>query len=177
MVVPATSGKTRSEGRPAKTGRPFRLGGYNSFMPALLSRNPKENIQIAKMLLEHIKKSDPSQAAVIALFGNLGAGKTTLAQIIASELGVKDTVKSPTFLILETYPISFDHFHRFVHVDAYRLDSPQELANLGFADFLKDSGNLIVIEWPEKAGPFVPEKATRVSLKFIDENTREIAWH
>ncbi len=146
-------------------------------MPAFLSRTPEDLQKIASMLLERALKNDSSEAALLALSGNLGAGKTTLTQALARELQIKDPVKSPTFLIMESYPVNYGRFHRFIHIDAYRLEHPSELGNLGFMDLLKEGGNLIVLEWPEKVLELVPESAVRVSLTFIDEKTREIIWH
>ena len=129
------------------------------------------------MLLERASQNDPSQATVLAFSGNLGSGKTTITQSIAKVLGVVDPVKSPTFLILETYQISFNHFHKLIHIDAYRLRDVKELANLGFTELLKNNENLIVVEWAERVGPIIPKNAIQVFLKFVDEDTREITWH
>ncbi len=145
-------------------------------MQNFLSKSLEDTEKVAGLILSRAKELPVDGALVIALSGNLGAGKTTLTQAIAKKLGIGARVKSPTFLIMETYPISFDRFHQLIHVDAYRMERPDEIKNLGFDSLLKNQSNLIVIEWPEKIPPFVPEKAFRVNLSFIDKNTREITF-
>jgi tRNA threonylcarbamoyladenosine biosynthesis protein TsaE len=145
-------------------------------MQNVLSKSLTDTEKIAELILDKAINVPVDGACVISMSGNLGAGKTTLTQQIAKKLGITDHVKSPTFLIMETYPISFNRFHKFTHVDAYRIENPKELGNLGFNDFLKDQSNLIVIEWPEKVAPFVPENAIHVNLSFVDKNVREISF-
>jgi len=145
-------------------------------MHNILAKSLSDTEKIAETILERAKNIPVDGSCVISLSGNLGAGKTTLTQLMAKKLGITDHVKSPTFLIMETYPISLGRFHKFIHLDAYRLDDQKELGNLGFADFLKDQENLIVIEWPEKVPMFVPENAIRVNLSFIDKDIREFTF-
>lgn len=145
-------------------------------MKNLITKSPSDTEKVARLVLEKTKTLPVEGALVICLTGDLGAGKTTLTQFLASDLGIKDKVKSPTFIIMESYPINFGRFHKFIHIDAYRLNKPEELANLGFMDLLKDQENLIVIEWPERVTSLIPENAFRVFLKHLDEKTREIIF-
>jgi len=85
---------------------------------------------------------------LVTLSGELGAGKSVLARAIIEALGVTERIKSPTYTLLETYQVEG---HRIAHLDLYRLDDPEELQYLGFDDVLAEH-NLILIEWPEKAG-------------------------
>jgi len=126
-------------------------------------------------------------ATVVTLSGDLGAGKTTFAQGIAKALGVAEAVTSPTFVIEKVYPIrDAPHsngagelqsgFKRLIHIDAYRLSGAQQLEVLKWDELLKDAGNLIVLEWPEKVAEAIPEWA--VALRFdIDGDGRIINIH
>lgn len=130
--------------------------------------------EIAKEILSLLPKNQ--RATVVALSGDLGAGKTTLTQSIAREFGIAGNIVSPTFVIMKKYAISKRQFATLVHIDAYRLDSPEDLRKLGWMELLADPSNLIVIEWPEKAGEAIPKDAFRISLSHKDDETREILY-
>lgn len=91
---------------------------------------------------------------VVALSGDLGAGKTTLARAILAACGHGGEVPSPTFTILESYP---ECTPPLVHADFYRLEDPAEVAELGLDDYR--AGAALIAEWPEKAGGFEGEAA------------------
>ncbi len=116
------------------------------------------------------------QAVVLGLIGDLGSGKTTFVQHLARALGVTEPVTSPTFVIEKVYPLSSQSWKRLIHFDAYRLDSPEELAKLRFAEQLADPGNLIVVEWAERVALLLPPDYRRLNFKFIDGETRELSW-
>jgi tRNA threonylcarbamoyladenosine biosynthesis protein TsaE len=85
---------------------------------------------------------------VITLSGELGAGKTTMTRAVLRRLGVTGAVKSPTFSLLELYPLSRLNCY---HFDFYRFSNPEEFESLGFRDFF-GAASICVIEWPERAG-------------------------
>ena len=96
----------------------------------------------------------------MALYGNLGSGKTTFTQFLAKALGVKEKILSPTFVIMKTYKRDTNtrihandtnRIRNLVHIDTYRLNSAKDLTSLGLKDLLKDKENILVIEWPEKS--------------------------
>jgi tRNA threonylcarbamoyladenosine biosynthesis protein TsaE len=89
---------------------------------------------------------------VVALSGELGAGKTTLAQAICRGYGVRGEVTSPTYAIVQEYEAERTPVF---HLDLYRLRGPEELANLGWDDLLAADA-LVLIEWPERAGAYLP---------------------
>lgn len=91
---------------------------------------------------------------VVALSGDLGAGKTSLARAIIAALGYQGEVPSPTFTIIETYETPFMRLP-IVHADFYRLKAPQEAAELGLDDYRE--GACLLAEWPECAGGFEEE--------------------
>ena len=111
---------------------------------------------------------------VICLGGDLGAGKTTLAQGIAAGAGVdeREYVNSPTFAILHEYHGRFPIYH----MDFYRLNSSDEVIALGLEEYIYGSG-VTLIEWFERARELVPESSLIIELFYTGENSREIAMH
>ncbi len=92
---------------------------------------------------------------MLALYGDLGAGKTTLTQLIAQAYGIKRAITSPTFALVLEYPITTGGL--LVHADLYRLTDPEGIWDLGFQDYL-DSGARMIVEWPERAGDNLPDR-------------------
>lgn len=154
-----------------RSSRPF---CYNTFMNHL-SKSIDETNKIAREFLNSLNPSNLS-AVVVALQGELGAGKTTFTQEIGKILGVEENMHSPTFVIEKIYQINFKGFKRLIHVDAYRLEKESELLHLGWESLIKEPENLVLIEWPENVAGIIPEKAKWISFKFIDETTREISY-
>ncbi|HEY4500559.1 MAG TPA: tRNA (adenosine(37)-N6)-threonylcarbamoyltransferase complex ATPase subunit type 1 TsaE [Candidatus Paceibacterota bacterium] len=119
-------------------------------------------------------------AFVVALSGDLGSGKTTFAKALAETFDIHEReVTSPTFVIMKSYNLDSKKFSfkKFVHVDAYRLEKAEEIEKLGWRKLLTDPANLIIIEWPENIREALPRNISRISFKFIDEDTREIVFN
>lgn len=98
---------------------------------------------------------------VIAISGELGAGKTTLAQAICRGAGVRDFVTSPTFALVQRYEGSRAPVY---HIDLYRLAGARELTNLGWDDVLRDDA-LVLVEWPERAEGHIPDDALHIEIE------------
>lgn len=132
---------------------------------------------VAKKLVADCEKGDKTWATVVALQGDLGAGKTTLTKQVAHILGVKGAITSPTFVIEKIYGLPRGKkFSRFIHIDAYRLQGSHELDALGWHEVVNDSQNLIFIEWPENVREALPENTLWVTLKHINKTAREMSW-
>lgn len=114
-------------------------------------------------------------ATVIALSGQLGAGKTAFVQVVAKTFGVTEIVSSPTFVIEKIYQLQGKDFKRLIHIDAYRLTSSEELLSLGWKEIVADSTNLIFLEWPEHVESIIPHLATCLTLTGSD-NERTIQY-
>ena len=99
---------------------------------------------------------------VIALAGDLGAGKTTLTQAICAGSGVTEPVTSPTFAIVHRYEAPRSPVY---HLDLYRLDKPSELVNIGW-DEIAASHALVIVEWPERAGELIPPQHVPIDLEY-----------
>lgn len=105
----------------------------------------------------------PGRAAtVIALSGDLGAGKTTFAQGAALTLGVREAVQSPTFVLEKVYALDGQKYTHLIHIDAYRLKGAHEMRILGWEELVREPGNLILVEWPERIEELIPEDAIRI---------------
>ncbi len=141
---------------------------------AVISKNLEETGRIARELLDRL--SPGGKATVLALQGDLGAGKTAFAQAVGRILGADENMASPTFVIMKIYEINFRGFKNLIHVDAYRLEKESELLHLGWEKIIEEPENLVLIEWPDNVPGAIPEDAKKISFKFIDESTREIDY-
>jgi tRNA threonylcarbamoyladenosine biosynthesis protein TsaE len=131
--------------------------------------------EIAKYIIDHATKNKTtSQATLITFSGDLGAGKTTLIQEIAKQLGVGDTLQSPTFVIYKRYVIPQSPWKYLIHGDMYRLEHANEIEKLGWNELLNDPENLLCIEWPEKIQTVVPKCAIATTITILDQNRRKI---
>ncbi len=118
-------------------------------------------------------------AVVVTLSGDLGAGKTALTKVIASQLGVAETVGSPTFVVMRAYDTTDTDFTRLYHMDAYRIESETELVPLRFRELLSESHVLICIEWPEHIVSVIPSPHIAVSVVLLPDMTHQftISYH
>ena len=107
---------------------------------------------------------------IVALQGDLGTGKTTLAQAICRGVGIHEDVTSPTFALVNEYHMDGGSLF---HLDLYRLGGPADLTNLAWDDII-NSGQIVIIEWPERAGDRMPDEAMRIHLDYVpgDEERR-----
>lgn len=135
-------------------------------MKQLLSTSEEETRKIALKLGGEIK------TGVIALTGELGAGKTTFVQGYAKALGIKDKIISPTFVLIRQHKIP-DNEKVLYHIDLYRLEGKIDIKQLGIEE-LFNSNNIIIIEWAEKIEKDLPKKTIKISLKKVTENERLI---
>ena len=114
------------------------------------------------------------QKHIYLLHGNLGAGKTTWVKYLVSHLGGDARqVYSPTFSIVNTYEVNGNQIH---HFDLYRLESLEEIEDIGFMEYI-DSGNLCIIEWPEKIAEFLPtEDVLTLNISLHLEKCRKYSF-
>ena len=108
---------------------------------------------------------------VFAFNGKMGAGKTTFIKSICEEMGVKETVNSPTFSIVNEYETSDKRI--IYHFDCYRINNVQEALDLGAEEYLY-SGNLCFIEWSENIAPLLPDSLVNVDIEEVENGKRQI---
>ncbi len=118
--------------------------------------------------------------AMIELNGDLGAGKTTFVRHLLSALGVPDRIKSPTYAVLETYslalPSDTDSMLNSItisHFDFYRFNDPREWEDAGFRDIFASQG-LKLVEWPEKAGAYLPKADLQIAIEVLSDESRVV---
>lgn len=131
----------------------------------------QETRDLGKKFAGSLKPGD-----VIALFGQLGSGKTTFIQGLSKGLGIDNFVTSPSFVIINEYPLSKSGQKiSFFHIDLYRMDSAGEIEDLGITDLFNEN-SIVAIEWADKSGMFLPENCKKVYFNFVSENEREVVF-
>ncbi len=135
----------------------------------MITNSSKETEDMGFSLAKEIKAG--KMPRFIALWGDLGSGKTTFMKGLAKGLGVKEDISSPTFVIFKKYKAGKGVF--LYHFDAYRISSSKELSVLGFEEILSKKENVITAEWSENIEEALPKERVDVRLSFIDENKRE----
>ncbi len=152
----------------------WRLVWYSHAMKDVIVREvTKEQLDdFAGEVLAMVKEGATTEAKVIALSGDLGAGKTTFTQALGRCLGITEDMTSPTFTIMKGYETTDDTFTHVVHMDAYRIESEEELRPLRFDEILKMPNTLLVVEWAELINGAIPATALYITLSIKDETTR-----
>lgn len=147
-----------------------------------LSQSLKETQALAGLCLKEFKNSD--QPLILALSGNLGAGKTTFTQGLAKALGIKDRVVSPTFVVMKSFliPERIKKFHFvkatrdkrfFWHIDCWRLDQP-DFEYLGLKEILENRENIVCLEWAERVKKLLPRNAVWLRFEHLGGNKRKV---
>jgi tRNA threonylcarbamoyladenosine biosynthesis protein TsaE len=142
-----------------------------------LTKDAQETKRAGKKLAKRLRFNKKG-AAVVALVGDLGSGKTTFVQGFARGIGVKEKILSPTFVILKKFKINADlrpnscKFANLYHIDCYRISKPEEILTLGFKEIASIPQNIILIEWADKIKKFLSEDTVWVKFKFTGKNER-----
>jgi len=162
----------------------------------IITKNSRETQKVAGLLARQFVKErksgkrDPRlcsrSAAVLALRGDLGAGKTTFIQGFARGLGIREKILSPTFVILKIFKITkrktksekrkikIQNLKYLYHIDCYRVDNPKEILELGFKEIIANPENIVVIEWAERIRKILPKNAIWMKFEWIDKDKRRI---
>lgn len=134
------------------------------------SHSPEETQTIASDLAHKIIET--KKGAVIAMEGELGAGKTTFIQGFIVALGIKEKVKSPTFVLMKKYQTSGGN--NLYHMDCYRISGQKDLKIPELEEILSEEGSIVFIEWAERIKEVLPKNHITVHIDHISENERKI---
>ncbi len=132
----------------------------------LISESPEDTLDIGRIIGENLTGGD-----IVALTGELGAGKTYLTQGIAKGIGIPEGyyVTSPTFTLINEYPGRIPLYH----MDVYRLSGSRDLEDMGYKEYFYGDG-VVVIEWAEKVDDIIPAEALLINLEHCNGNKRKI---
>ena len=131
-----------------------------------LTRSVEETVALGERLAATLPPG-----TVLALTGELGAGKTALTKGLARGLGVTEPITSPTFMLVAEHPARDGR--RLYHVDLYRLDAPQQAVEIGIEEELAPDG-WTIIEWAERLGDLLPPGSVHIQIEILGENERRI---
>ena len=132
----------------------------------MITHSREETIQLAEQLARGLQKGD-----VLALYGDLGSGKTTFTKGIGRGLGVKDVrhINSPTFVLIKEYEARIPMYH----LDLYRLDNLGDIEDIAIGEYIYGDG-VAIVEWAEKIGDILPERHIAVKFTIKGDEEREI---
>ena len=125
--------------------------------------NIEELSKVSELLIDWRDYSN-----IVAFYGNMGAGKTTLIKNLCAKLGVQDEVNSPTFALVNEYQT--ENLDSVFHFDFYRIKSLEEVFDIGYEDYFY-GGNLCLLEWPELIDPLMPEHFIKVEITLGNTDT------
>lgn len=132
----------------------------------MLSKSAKQTHSLGQTYSKRLNPGD-----VVALFGELGGGKTVFVKGIASGIGIKQTILSPTYTISKIYRGK----KNLAHFDFYRVEKPDQLLSLELLDLMASGEYIVVIEWAERVRKFLPTGTKKVSFEHAGLNTRRIS--
>lgn len=143
----------------------------------MITNSENETKEFAKNILYKINNTN-----IIALFGNLGSGKTVFVKGLAKELGIKENITSPTFVLIKEYIIKnpkpktqiSNKFSKLIHIDLYRLKKIDDLFLHQLQEYFNNKNNLVIIEWSERLEKNLPKDVLKIKFKYIDKNKRKI---
>lgn len=132
------------------------------------TQNAGQTQELAERIAKELKNGE-----LLALYGELGSGKTTFVQGLARGLGIKERVLSPSFTLIRQYTLRHTS-DTFYHVDLYRLESEKEAEELGLKELWQNPKNICAIEWAEKMEKVLPKKRWDIFFEYLEENQRKI---
>ncbi len=141
----------------------------------VISHSEEETIRLGREIGKRFKKGD-----IVALFGELGAGKTVLVKGICKAFGIKRRVKSPSFILIREYKPKprrtlENSPSKIFHIDLYRVKDRSSMLIQSIYECLSDRDGLYLIEWADRIEEFLPDDAVRIYMKIVGDKVREIA--
>lgn len=134
------------------------------------SNSEQDTKEISKKIAASLQGGD-----IVLLYGELGAGKSTFTRGVAEYFNITENVTSPTFTLMNIYPIENNKIKQLVHIDTYRLENEEQLIEIGAEDYLGAPNTICFVEWPEKLSTLLKDKKT-ISIEIVaqEKNQRQI---
>lgn len=142
-------------------------------MPLVITENSKETQKVAADLANKLIRKKSKKALIIALEGELGAGKTTFIKGFSRALGVREKILSPTFVLVHKHRIK-KSFINLYHIDAYRLKSGKDLLKLGIKEIFSNPENIVLIEWADRVKKIIPKNAIWIRFDHLGKSKRKL---
>ncbi len=139
---------------------------------AVVTKSAQETQALGEKIGNNLKGGE-----ILALYGELGSGKTTFLQGLAKGLGIKERILSPTFIMMRQYPLAINHqpsIMNFYHIDLYRIENEKDIEGLGLEEIWSDPKNIIAIEWAEKIKKVLPKKRIDIFFEYVEGEERRI---
>jgi tRNA threonylcarbamoyladenosine biosynthesis protein TsaE len=115
-------------------------------MKTIITKTEKETFALGEKFAKTLRGGE-----VIGLIGDLGAGKTVFVKGVAKGLGIKNTITSPTFVLMKVYPVkNHGTIKNLIHIDAYRLKNSNDLKSIGAEEYMNQNDSVLLIEWADK---------------------------
>jgi tRNA threonylcarbamoyladenosine biosynthesis protein TsaE len=135
---------------------------------SFISKSEQDTIDFAEKIASIV-----TPGSVIALYGNLGAGKTVFSRAFARAIGVKEAVSSPTYTIVQEYKLD-GKFAYLYHLDLYRINNSRDALAFAVDEFLNDSNSYALLEWPERIDDILPPHTIKIMIEHLEDGTRKI---
>lgn len=141
-----------------------------------ITQNAVQTQELAERFAKKLKVLPATRQGgeVLALYGELGSGKTTFIQGLARGLGIKKRILSPTFTLIRHYTLSPKPYTLF-HIDLYRLSSLEETEGLGLKEIWTNPENICAIEWAEKIKEILPNKRWEIYFEYVSDTERRVS--
>lgn len=135
-----------------------------------ISKSEKDTYNFAKKFVGKLQGGE-----VLCLIGDLGAGKTAFTKGLAAGLNIKNIITSPTFVLMKNYKVAgYGNIKHLAHIDAYRLNSGEQLLEIGSEDYFNQPECVTVIEWADRVRDIWPKKVIKIKFKILKGDKREI---
>lgn len=144
----------------------------------MVTKSAQETQKLGQKIADNLSfdKLSSKKGRVIALYGELGSGKTTFIQGLAKGLEIKERILSPTFIMMRQYPITSHQSltTNLFHIDLYRIEDEKDIRELGLQEIWNDPKNIVAIEWAEKIKKVLPKKRIDIYFEYLEDDERKI---
>lgn len=141
----------------------------------IIISNYAEIEQVAVLVFNHLTTFPKGESVLVKLNGDVGAGKTTLVQHVGKLLGIEKKIVSPTFVLMKDYILDqADFFSKLFHIDAYRMEDDKEAQILRVREMMKESGNVVFVEWPENIDIGEHQNTIEIYIHHLGEGKRKV---